>query len=188
MQALKNKNLNTLKTFSIPYTGLKTGKHLFEFRVEEAFFSNFEYSPIKKGSFDVRVEFNKQETMFVLEFELQGTVELLCDRCGEDFLEPLTITERLIFKPGDGDEMESNDEIVIIPRSEHEINLAPYIYEFIVVGQPLVHVHPNLENGTPGCNPVTLEILKKLSAHSEEEQKEIIIDPRWDALKKLRDN
>jgi uncharacterized protein len=85
--------------------------------------------------------------------------------------------------------MESSDEIVILSRAEHEINVAKYIYEFIVVSQPLVYIHPDNEDGSPGCNPDTLAVLKKLSVQdAPTETENIVMDPRWEALKKLRDN
>lgn len=179
--------MNRLKTFSIPFTSLKNGKHHFDFKINDAFFNEFEYSPIKKADLSVDVEFNKQETMFVLDFVIKGEVELLCDRCNEEYMSPLHSNERLIFKFGEEEE-EQTEEIVILPRAEHEINLSNHIYEFVIVAIPLVHTHPDLENGEPGCNPETLAILKKLSLQESEEKPEITMDPRWEALKKLRDN
>lgn len=184
--------MNRLKLFSIPFTSLKNGKHTFDFKIDDAFFNDFEYSPVKKAEISVEVEFNKQETMFVLDFIMKGEIELTCDRCNEEFRSPFNSNERLIFKFGEEEE-EQTEEIVILSRAEHEINLASHLYEFIVVGIPLIHVHPDLEDGNSGCNPETLAILKKLSLQEESEETnedapETIIDPRWEALKKLRDN
>lgn len=180
--------MNKLRTFAIPFTSLKIGKHSFDFKIDNAFFDEFEYSPIKKADLSVDVEFNKQENMFVLDFIIKGEIELTCDRCNEEYLNPFHSNDRLIFKFGEENE-EQTEEIVILSRTEHEIHLAEHIYEFIVVGIPLVHTHPDKEDGTSGCNPETLAILKKLSLQEEAEQgPEITIDPRWEALKKLRDN
>ena len=50
-------------------------------------------------------------------------------------------------------------------------------------------MHADNEDGSPGCNPETIAILKRLSLQEEEEQgPDVTIDPRWEALKKLRDN
>ena len=72
--------MNRLKSFSIPFTSLKNGKHQFDFKISDSFFTEFEYSPIKKADLSVEVEFNKQETMFVLDFVIKGEIELTCDR------------------------------------------------------------------------------------------------------------
>lgn len=184
--------MNRLKLFSIPFTSLKNGKHSFDFKIDDSFFDEFDYSPIKKAALTVDLEFNKQETMFVLDFVIKGDVELTCDRCNEEFRSPFHTNERLIFKFGEENE-EQTEEIVILSRAEHEINLSSHLYEFIIVGIPFVHVHPDLEDGQAGCNPETLAIIKKLSLQEEdvkeeEQGPETIIDPRWEALKKLRDN
>lgn len=181
--------MNRLKSFSIPFTSLKNGKHQFDFKIDDSFFKEFEYSPIKKADLSVDVEFNKQETMFVLDFVIKGEVELTCDRCNELYLSPLHTNERLIFKFGEENE-EETEEIVILARSEHEIQVASHIYEFIIVAIPFVHMHPDNEDGSLGCNPETIAILKKLSWQLEEEEQkpDVTIDPRWEALKKLRDN
>ena len=55
---------------------------------------------------------------------------------------------RLVVKFGSAYSEES-DEIVIIPESEGEINIAWFLYEFIALAIPIKHVHP------PGeCNRV----------------------------------
>jgi len=168
--------------------GLKNGKHAFEFELDKTFFDSFEYSPVKAGNFQVKLDFNKQETMIIVGFNLLGHVELQCDRCGEEYLHPMQIDEKLIFKMGDSAEMESTDEIVILSKSDHEINFGPFFYEFIVVNQPLAHIHPDDAEGNPQCDPETLKALEKLKINEEQSNPDVVIDPRWEALKKLRDN
>lgn len=181
--------MGKLSTYSIPFSGLKTGKHLFDFKIDDQFFEKFDYSPIKKANLLVDLEFTKQETMFIAEFYFKGEVELVCDRCNEEFLYPFHTTEKIIFKLSDED-IEQSEEIVSIGRAEHEIDLTNYLYEFIIVAIPLVHIHPDNEDGTEGCNPETLAVLKKLSLgeNNENEKPDVVVDPRWEALKKLRDN
>lgn len=181
--------MNTNKQFSIPFVGLKTGKHQFEYKIDNTFFTEFDYSPVKQGDLTVDLEFNKQETMFVLEFVIKGTVKLTCDRCNEEFDFPVYTTEQIIFKTGD-ESYENADDIVVIAKNEHEINVSAAIYEFIVLAIPIIHIHPDQENGEPGCDKETIEALKKLSINTEKEESspEVVHDPRWDALKKLRDN
>ena len=66
--------LKPLKQFSIPFTGLKIGKHQFDFEIDNAFFDAFEYSRVKKGSLKVDVELDKQETMLILQIHIAGTI------------------------------------------------------------------------------------------------------------------
>lgn len=181
----KGHPVNFIKQFSIPFVGLKGGKHRFEYVIQKEFFDQFEYSPIKTGNLKVDLDFDKQhESMFILEFSLKGQVELICDRCNEPFLYPIEDQERIIVKlaeEGDAD----HDEFIILERHASEINIADYLYEFINLAVPIIHVHPDDENGKATCNEEVLKLLKKLSVGEEKEQKE---DPRWDILKKLNKN
>jgi uncharacterized metal-binding protein YceD (DUF177 family) len=176
--------LNKLKPFSIVFTSLKLGKHDFEYNIDKSFFDEFDYSPVKLGALKVNLSFNKQETLFVLDFKIKGTVSLTCDRCTDDFDYPMETEERLIFKLGE-EEFEQSDEVVVLAIHEHQINVANYIYEFIILSVPFVHIHADLPNGIPGCNKETLAILSKLSVEKSADQPNEAIDPRWEALKKL---
>ncbi len=43
------RSLKSLRTYSIPFTGLKLGKHHFDYVITNAFFDEFEYSLVKKA-------------------------------------------------------------------------------------------------------------------------------------------
>jgi len=82
-----------------------------------------------------------------------------------------------------GDEYNNdNDEILIIPHSEYQINIAQYVYEMLVLSVPLKKVHPGVLDGT--LKSEVLDKLEELQPKDTKENKEDI-DPRWDALKKL---
>jgi uncharacterized protein len=63
-------SLKSLKTYSIPFTGLKLGKHYFEYEINDAFFAEFDYSLVKKANLICKVELDKQETMLILNFDI----------------------------------------------------------------------------------------------------------------------
>jgi uncharacterized metal-binding protein YceD (DUF177 family) len=77
---------------------------------------------------------------------------------------------------------DEDDEILIIPHGEHQINVAQYIYEMLVLAVPQKRVHPGVLDGS--LKSETLERLKELQPKEVKENKKEI-DPRWDALKKL---
>jgi uncharacterized metal-binding protein YceD (DUF177 family) len=89
---------------------------------------------------------------------------------------------------------------VVIPEAEGVINLAWFLYEFIVLAIPIKHVH------TPGkCNKQMSAKLKKHTTKADndddafdidasddivvtdEDPIEEATDPRWDALKGLKE-
>src|ERR1051325_8526847 len=95
--------------YHIPFVGLSLGEHKFDYKIGDAFFSNYEYSLIKNGDITVELDFLKQETMLVLDFYISGTIQAICDRCLEEF--PLEIDghNRLIVKFGE-EAAEESDE------------------------------------------------------------------------------
>lgn len=178
--------MNPLKEFIIQFAGLKNGLHEFDFEIDDKFFAEFEYSIIKKGCLDVHLSFDKREHLLTLDFDISGTVELTCDRCLDPFDYQLETRQEQLVKITDQVEAGEQDEIVYIGAKEHEINVAPFIYEFTHLALPMVSIHPDDAGGTPACNPETLAALEKLRAKEDKQAPEG--DPRWEALKKLRNN
>jgi len=181
--------LKSLQEYRISYTGLKTGKHQFDFDIDERFFNEFEYSLVKTGELKVDLELDKQETMIILQFAIRGNIFLNCDVCLSDFPTVVDVNERQIVKFSGDENLEDNtDEIIVLGKNEHEIDVSPLIYEYINLAVP--YFHRCEESGsTPWCDKEMLEKLEKLSGQvtEEEEQKEQTgADPRWDALKKIK--
>lgn len=164
--------------FIIPFKGLSLGFHEFTYEVNDLFFEEIDYSQIKKGEVKVDLELEIQETMLIFNFKINGSVEVDCDRCLEAFDYPINGNQQLFVQLGESYK-EETDEIIIIPKDDHEINITPIIYEYIHLLLPLQKMHFDDENGEMTCNK---EMLKKLHTISEDDQ----IDPRWDILKKLK--
>jgi len=170
------------KQFLIPFSNLKVGTYPFEFEINNSFFDYFETSEIKNGRLNVSINFEKQSRMLILIFKISGNVRLICDRCLDEFDQNIQTEKKLIVKLGT-EEKEETDEIISIPNSEHAINVAQYIYEFIHLALPTKRVHPTKENGESLCNA---EVLKKLKEHQINIVEEI--DPRWESLKNIKLN
>ncbi len=177
--------MKALRQFSIPFTGLKLGKHQFEFTIDKSFFDAFEYSLVKDGKLEVAVELDKQETMLILHFHIWGTLQLNCDKCLAEFAQPIDVEERQIVKFAE-DELESDDlEIIVLNRKESELDISEMIYEFINVAVPYINNCEQAENGQT-CDPEMIATLEKLSSGNTEKEEEQNDDPRWAALKKLK--
>jgi len=177
--------LKPLKQFSIPFTGLKIGKHQFDFEIDNSFFDAYEYSLVKQGELKVDVELDKQETMLILKIHIAGTIKLDCDKCLSEFDAPINVTERQIVKFAE-DDLESDDlEIIMLNKKESTIDIADILYEFITVSVPYIKICEQNGNGVQ-CDKEMIERLENLSSPSQQEEKTISDDPRWDALKKLK--
>ena len=175
--------MKRLKEFTIPFIGLKLGKHHFEYNIRQKFFEYFEYEDFNDANINVAVILEKKTTLLELNFKISGYVNINCDITNEPYNQSINNEFDLVVKFGD----EFNDEnidILIIPHAEYEINIQQYIYELIVLAVPLKRIHPGLEDGTLQSD--ILEKLEELSPRIEEEKAENNdIDPRWDTLKKL---
>jgi uncharacterized protein len=177
--------LKSLQQYHIPFTGLKPGKHHFEFEVDDRFFGEFEYSLVKNGELKVALEMDKQETMLILNFHITGSIFLTCDLCLAGFPLKIEIKERQIAKFSNDSNLEDDtEEIIVLNRNEHEIDVSKLIYEYINLAVPYINRCGD-EGNTQWCDNEMIERLNSLSAKEEEKDP---ADPRWEALKKIKKN
>jgi uncharacterized protein len=170
--------VDSLNRFSIPFAGLTTGSHQFEFEIDDKFFEAFENSVINHAKVHVDLDFNKAETVLTLTFRLKGSIHLVCDRCLGEFDSPVDTTQVMLVRfgePGVGE----TDDIIVISHNDSHLDIAQHIYDYLSLQVPIRVVHPDNEAGDSGCDP---EFLEKLM--NEEREKESI-DPRWEILKSL---
>ncbi|MDJ1502409.1 DUF177 domain-containing protein [Xanthocytophaga agilis] len=177
-----------LKDFDIDIIGLKDKAYTFDFKGNNSFFKLFENSLVENGVFKVELYLDKSATMIQLNFHITGSIELTCDRSLEQFDYPLDIEEKHILKFGE-DDKELTDEIEIINRHTATINVAQYIYEFIVLAIPMKKIHPKFADQQYEENEEGLLVYRsKEEEETSEEKDEENIDPRWAALRKLNNN
>jgi uncharacterized protein len=180
--------MNPLDRFRIEFGNLGPGEHEFQFEIDDKFFEQFEHSPVEHAAIDVLVTVTKDEQgMLLLDFTMEGTVTLPCDRCGDELDLDVTSYNELIVKFGEKHEEESEDVVVLAPK-EHSLNVAQYIFEYIALMIPLRNVHPDDEQGNSTCNPEAIERLEKLRVHEANEEEEHPVDPRWEILKNINLN
>jgi uncharacterized protein len=126
------------------------------------------------------VMMEKKAGVMSLHFSLDGEVEVVCDRCLEKYITGISTTQSLFVKIGDTPG-ELEDDVLMIGRDDHEIDVGPYLFEFIVLALPYQKIHPDDTQGNSTCDP---DMLKHLDAHSHKEiEQDTNGDPRWDALK-----
>ncbi len=176
--------MNKTKEYLIPFIGLKIGKHHFEYQISNAFFEIFDYQEFNNSNIKVNVVLEKKSTIMELSFKHKGTVNVPCDMTNEEFDLPNKGKMNLIVRFGDVFNND-NEELLIIPHGEFQIDISQYIYEMIVLSIPLRRIHPGIKDGS--LNTEALTKLKELSVEElkKENKKEENIDPRWDKLKQL---
>lgn len=174
--------MNAFAPYSIPIQGLKVGVHHFQFLIDHEFFALFEESPVQEGTVNFKVQFEKRADMFLIDFELEGSVRAECDRCTAMIDLPIQDERQLIVKYGEA-EGEEEYEVVFISREASDFNLAQYLYEFTVLALPIRNIYNCQEGPNPPCNREILDFLEK---EESEARKSTDI---WDTLKDLnKDN
>lgn len=178
-----------LNKYNIDVFGLEDKQYVYEQESGDAFFEEMQQDFISHGHFKVETRLDKSTTMIQLQFQIEGEVELICDRSLESFLEPVSTQGRMFLKFGDRDE-ELTDEIELIHRNTARINIARYIFDLIVLSLPMKRIHPDLrkEEGDEWETLVYSSDTTEDGNVKEEETETASTDPRWEALKKLKIN
>lgn len=179
--------MSKTKEYLIPFVGLKLGKHKFEYQINNAFFEIFDYNEFQNSDIKVSVVLEKKSTMLEISFKHVGTINVPCDLTSEDFDMPIKGSMKLIVRFGDAFNNE-NEELLILPFGEFEIDVSQYIYETIVLSVPLRRVHPGIKDGslkTEALTKLKELTIKEQKKENKKEDKEENIDPRWDKLKQL---
>lgn len=167
--------------YNIKFGGLPVGLHEFEFDVNGTFFKQFEHPEVTVADLQVKALLTKQNNLLQLQVDVEGTVDLDCDRCMKTFSFPLETSENLVIKHGDP--LESNDEILVIPEGQEEFDVAQYLYEYLSLAIPARRVPCEIDAEEFLCDQKMLEKLQKLNVNPKEEENK---NPLWEKLNKLK--
>lgn len=171
--------------YLIAFAGLKNGEHNYNFVIDDAFFKKRDYSEVKQGNVTTHVLLTKETNLLVFDIKMDGFLNVICDRCGDPFDMPVFGEKKLIVTLTN-DRFEEDDDIVSISIHASEIDISQYLYEYVSLLLPQRRIHPDKEDGTGGCNPESLKMLKKFSSADNQEQHPA--DPRWDVLRQIKNN
>ncbi len=169
--------------YLIQFAGLKNGEHRFDSVIEDAFFKDREYSVIQHARIHANVLLTIATNLLVFDIKLEGTINVLCDRCGDPFDFPVWGEQKLIVSLTN-DKFDDGDDIVSLSLDASEIDISQNLYEYTTLLLPQRRIHPDKEDGTSGCNAEAIKVLNKLTEQEEEHK----MDPQWDALQKIKKN
>jgi uncharacterized metal-binding protein YceD (DUF177 family) len=124
--------------------------------------------------------------MLQLDFKINGTIELVCDRSLEPYNHPVDLKERLIIQFGDKEETLDN-ELEVILRGTQSLHLEQYLYEYIAMAIPFKKLHPKFADEIDEDEDADVKLIYS-SSTDEASEDEPPIDDRWEALKKLSKN
>lgn len=169
--------MDKLRNYDVSFSGLKTGKHEFRFETDKEFFQLFDTEQeFTNPKIAVDVLLDRHSTFLEFEIKVSGTVELVCDITNENFDYPIENQIKVLVKFGEEYD-DSEEDVITIPTGDHAFNVAQLIYENVALSIPMKKVSPNVSDED-------LAILDKFSPKEDEEEQNS--DPRWDALKNLK--
>ena len=164
--------------FLIPVSGLALRSHSYQYEINDGFFAGMDYSEVQQGKVKVNLDIDRQETLLTLHFDLKGTVHVPCDRCADEFDQPIESQQQFFIKLGTENAQESDDVAVVSPDL-NEYDIRSLVYEYIILAIPMHRVHPEGQ-----CTPAVIAMLNREEMPAEEEETDTI-DPRWAALKDI---
>ncbi|MEI8113039.1 MAG: DUF177 domain-containing protein [Bacteroidia bacterium] len=174
--------MSILSYYNIAFKGLSQGKHIFDYEADRKFFAEFEGGIVDEGKVSVRVTVEKQSSLMIFWFEVQGTVQVQCDRCLEMYNQPIKSKDRIFVKFGEKEFVEG-DDVIWVSTNDYQLNVAQLIYEFIGLAIPIKKIHPDDENGNSTCDPEMIGKLEKYIVREGNENPSV-----WNDLKRLLDN
>ncbi|HMR92651.1 MAG TPA: DUF177 domain-containing protein [Chitinophagaceae bacterium] len=174
------------REFEIAFVGLKPGIHEYNYRIADKFFDAYQQQDFSNCQADIRLLLDKKTAFMLLKFEIGGSLESSCDRCGNpltvNLWDEFNIVVKMVEEPELMNDQEDDPDVYYIGRGESHIDVANWIYEFINLSIPVQKVCGNKEDGSD-CNPAALDVLKKLEAPEEEQKQE---NPIWKGLEKFK--
>lgn len=188
--------MEKFRYYNVSFAGLSLGQHEFDFQITQSFFDLFEFDQdFQRPNLRLDLVLDKKNNFLELHFQLSGTIEVNCDLTNEPYEEKINGKSSLIVKFGNEYD-DSDDEVWVIPQGEFTINIAQMIYEMTILALPRKRIHPDVQSGKSHSEMLELlelysldeEVLEDIDEELTDDSNDEEIDPRWEALKKLKNN
>ncbi|MGB3466429.1 MAG: DUF177 domain-containing protein [Cyclobacteriaceae bacterium] len=171
--------MKTADKYRIDIFKLSNDTHEYDFDINSEFFDLFEFSEVKEGSGNCHATLEKTPSMITMDFDINASVELVCDRSLDTFDYPINIQEQIRFKYGE-EEADLSDDVKVITQSTQSINVAHYLFEMLTVVIPMKKLHPRFEESAEADDEIIYTSDKDNNDSDDDST-----DPRWNALKDL---
>ncbi|HQW85257.1 MAG TPA: DUF177 domain-containing protein [Ferruginibacter sp.] len=160
------------REFEIAFVGLKQGVHEFNYTVNDKFFIEKGDPDFTNCTANIKLLLDKKSSFMLLKFEIGGKADVHCDRCGNtidmDIWDEFSMLIKLVENPDEMNAQEEDPDVYYISRTESHIDVANWIYEFVLLSFPLQKLCSPDEMGNPKCNKDVLEKLKSMEAKEEQ--------------------
>lgn len=173
------------RQYDIPFVGLKPGLHSFEYTIDDSFFVEYGEQDFTDCKAIVKLGLEKNAGFMQLKFDVDGNINVGCDRCSNPLKKVLwdefTIIVKLVENPDEMNLNEEDPDIYYIARTESHLHVSNWLYEFITLSIPNQKTCNDDEFGGELCNK---DVLAKLKEMEEAINKET--NPLWKGLDKFK--
>ncbi|MDB5232628.1 MAG: hypothetical protein JWN76_3433 [Chitinophagaceae bacterium] len=177
--------MNNRRAFEIAFVGLKPGAHEFIYQINDQFFLDYGEQDFKNCNAAVKLELDRQNGFMILKFDVGGSTEVVCDRCGNmlplQLWDEFKIMVKMVEEPELMNQQEDDPDVYYISKTESHLFVGDWIYEFINLSIPMQKMCAENEVGGPQCNKEVLEKLKNM-----EENVKKAGNPVWKGLDQFK--
>jgi uncharacterized protein len=167
----------------IDITSFKSGVHHVELAPDA---DELELDPDAFSDIHVLARLDCHRDRILVSLDVHGVTTLTCDRTLQEYDETLEGTYQVLFGPERmvGAESDNFDEVRVLHPSDREIDVTDLVRDTLLLAIPHRKIAPGAEEE---------EIQMQFGAAAAEEEAEgegppSDIDPRWEALRELRDS
>ena len=173
------------REYEIAFVGLTPGEHNYSYEISDKFFEPYQQQDFTNCQVTIRLKLDKKTGFMLLKFDIDGKVEVNCDRCGNPLLlqlwDEFNIVVKLVDNPDVMNEQEEDSDIYYISKGESHLHLSDWIYEFINLSIPMQKMCKEDEIGGSQCNPEVLEKLRKMETEAKSDTTAI-----WKGLEQFK--
>ncbi|MBN8835206.1 MAG: hypothetical protein ABS68_07095 [Niastella sp. SCN 39-18] len=176
------------REFDIAFVGLKPGVHEFNFDLDDKFFAEKGNTDLSHTQAHIKLLLDKKSGFMLLKFEVGGSTEVNCDRCGNplhlDLWDEFNMVVKMVDNPEEMNDQEEDPDILYISRTESHLHISDLVYEFVLLSVPMQRMCAPDEQGNATCNQEVLQKLKEM----EERTSENNANSLWKGLDKFKEN
>lgn len=170
--------MDKLREYRIAFRGLKDGKHVLNYTLDNSFFDCFDATKESGAVIETQVTITKTPLLLKLKIEENGTVRTVCDRCLGELDLKMEGEMELFVKVRERDSGNDDDYIVLAPDEDY-LDISTFLYETYMLNYPIRAIHEEGE-----CDEGMDDVLDGYIISENDKP----TDPRWDELKKLINN
>jgi uncharacterized metal-binding protein YceD (DUF177 family) len=175
------------RDYDIAFVGLKPGVTVFNYALGDEFFEAEKPSDFQDCHAQVKLSLDKHPGFMQLKFEIGGTTEMQCNRCGNpleiNLWDDFEVVVKLVDNPEEMNENNDDPDVFFIARTDSHLNVKDWLSEFIQLSMPTYPACDEREMGGPKCNKEVLAMLQKSTENEENTS-----NPIWKGLDKFKDN